>query len=436
MNAAYSQLSATNLPRSVPNSAQGRAALGRAWPSLHRIIFLGRLLLIGQMLAPVFLVGRSLFGADKLIDVAWLALCCWLSVLWNVYFFEQVLCNLPLIERAQTLLSPTRKLLILGGQLAFALACHYVGREGSIEGSKQYLWIPLAVFIPLTTRRTSLLSTGVILPIILATLFEWCLHDGPSAFLWAVVHCSVTGFILICLLGVREFGKMGSFVSQVASELAIANQVQERQSHQVVQLAIADERNRLARDIHDALGHSLTVVTAQLDAASELLQHDISRAQLAITKAQKASRDGLEEVRRSVRAMRSNTLENRDLVEALSLLVSTFERPNLDITLNLLGVLPHLSGKQEEGLFRCAQEAVTNAIRHAQANKICLEIDFHQTDLARLQVRDNGCGFASDAMEGNGITGLRERALLLHGTLNYGTSSDGGVTCEFKFPIS
>jgi signal transduction histidine kinase len=424
------------MPPSAPILGQGRLVLLRAWPSVLRIILWGRVLLVGQMLVPMFFVGKIIFEAGNYQGGTVLLLCCSLFILWNLYFLEETLRAVPAADGESPVLPRSRKFLIFAGQLAFAITCHYLGRAGSIEGSKQYFWMPLPIFVPLLTHQARSLVVGGGLPIVVATVLEWVLDGGLSAFIWAVAHCCVTGFIIISLLSVREFGKMGRTMGGLANELEAANHVLESQSHHAVQLAIAAERNRLARDIHDALGHSLTVVSAQLEAASALLPKDVERAQLAIEKAQTASQNGMEEVRRSVRSLRVRALEDQDLLEALQILVATYERPSMSITLSVLGELPPLSGKQEEGLFRCAQEALTNATRHAQADHIALELDFSQAKFARLQVKDNGCGMTPDTVEGNGIRGLRERALLLQGTLIYSTANEGGTCCHIQFPLS
>jgi signal transduction histidine kinase len=194
---------------------------------------------------------------------------------------------------------------------------------------------------------------------------------------------------------------------------------------EVERLAVLQERNRVARDIHDGLGHSLTVVQMQIKAARAVLVTQPARADEMLVKAQDQAGEALREVRRSVGALRA-ARSPVPLREALDGLAG-------EAGLEVLGEARPLPPEAEESLFRAAQEGLTNVHKHARATRAELVLDFSHPSCVRLEVRDNGIGVTGGPDGGFGLVGLRERAEQLGGRLTL-ESSPGGAVLRMEVP--
>src|SRR5262249_24592824 len=230
-------------------------------------------------------------------------------------------------------------------------------------------------------------------------------------------------------------------VQRLADELQSANQQLRAYAAQVEALATTQERNRLAREIHDSLGHYLTVINVQLEAAQVLLPGDPARAQTALPKAQALAQDGLADVRRSVAALRAAPNGNRPLPEALAELVEESRAAGIVTQLTVQGSPRALPPQTEQTLYRAAQEALTNVRKHARASRADLTLDFTAADRVRLVVADNGVGAAPSAEApgaagrpggGFGLLGLRERAQLIGGRVEVHSQPGQGFQLEVE----
>jgi signal transduction histidine kinase len=205
----------------------------------------------------------------------------------------------------------------------------------------------------------------------------------------------------------------------------------ERLAAEVEQLATERERNRIARDIHDGLGHCLTVAHVQLEAAQALLASDPDKARAALEAAQRLTRDGLAEVRRSVMLLRG-AAPSPPLIDAIETLARE-SSPSVAAGVRVEGAPRRLAEPVEFALYRAAQEALTNARRHAQASRVNITLVFTEAGVVRLRVGDDGVGAEVQA-PGFGLRGLRERAELVGGTLSITTARDRGFTLEMAVP--
>lgn len=205
------------------------------------------------------------------------------------------------------------------------------------------------------------------------------------------------------------------------------------------QFGAADERNRLAREIHDTLAQGLAAVALQLESADALLDAGANpkRVQQAIQQALTLTRTNLEEARRSVLDLRAAPLEGRTLAGALALLVQEWSvHWNVKLTFNVTGGNRPLPIRIETGLYRIAQEALTNAIRHASPKHIMTELMI-TPDRLKLIIEDDGIGFdpAQVTKDRYGLIGLNERAKLLGGTLEICSSPGTGTRLEVSVPV-
>jgi len=205
----------------------------------------------------------------------------------------------------------------------------------------------------------------------------------------------------------------------------------------------AEERNRLAREIHDTLAQGLAALTMQLEVADSLAgakAPDDSRLHSAVERALLLARATLDEARRSVLDLREAPLEGRSLSEALEALASEADSsPDDPVEVTVIasdGVDAKLSPAVAGGLYRVAQQAVVNATRHARARQITLRVTRSESEI-HLRVEDDGTGFEPADVRGDrfGLVGMRERARLLGGSLTVESAPDAGTAIEVRVPI-
>jgi signal transduction histidine kinase len=215
-------------------------------------------------------------------------------------------------------------------------------------------------------------------------------------------------------------------------ELAEANDLLRGYAAQAEELATTQERNRLARDIHDGLGHHLTVVQMQVKAARAVLATDPVQADAVLAKAERQAIEALAEVRRSVSAMRERR-PAPPLRTALEGLAAETSAAGVPTELRVDGSARMLSPDSEESLFRAAQEGLTNVRKHADATSARVLLHFGD-DTVCLEVSDDGRGLPSTPQQGFGLIGLRERATRLGGRLDVTPSPGGGTTLLVEVP--
>jgi signal transduction histidine kinase len=223
---------------------------------------------------------------------------------------------------------------------------------------------------------------------------------------------------------------------QGQARLADANTKLRQYALQVEELATERERNRIARDIHDSLGHSLTVFNIHIGAALRLLHTDLSEAEALLLEVKDLGGQALDEVRHSVSLLRADPLQDRSLEQAIASLVKEFGRTT-GITPNFTyRVSQPLPSNLNFTLYRLVQESLTNVYKHAAATEVSIEIEQIGTEIQAI-VKDNGKGFdLHDNPSGFGFQGMRERTLALGGVLDIQTALDRGCRIHVIFPVS
>jgi two-component system, NarL family, sensor histidine kinase UhpB len=185
------------------------------------------------------------------------------------------------------------------------------------------------------------------------------------------------------------------------------------------------ERRRIAQELHDAVGQALTVALMQLDGAARELAAG-ERPDLAPPR--DTVRSGIDETRRIVAKLRPEALDDLGLRSALvSLSQRLSDGTGLVIDRRLDTDVPDVSPDVELVVYRVAQEALTNAIRHARAARVTLELRRTAPGGLRLVVRDDGLGLQGSAVPGGGLRGMRERALMVGADLSVRSAPGGGV---------
>ncbi|MGD2179985.1 sensor histidine kinase [Lusitaniella coriacea] len=215
--------------------------------------------------------------------------------------------------------------------------------------------------------------------------------------------------------------------------------VSERRSRQkalnlakeVETLATALERTRIAREIHDSLGHSLTTLDVQLELAQRLYERDPHRAADALSAAKGLSSQSLADVRRSVSAMRE---EGFDLNGAMRMLIEQFPR-DLALQIDLQTNFPQLPLQTSHQLYCIVREALTNVQKHSRATHITVR-GSQTPNGVLLVISDNGIGFDLCATwEGFGLRGMQERVQILDGEIKVESMPGRGTRIEVKIPL-
>jgi two-component system, NarL family, sensor kinase len=203
------------------------------------------------------------------------------------------------------------------------------------------------------------------------------------------------------------------------------------------QIGALEERNRLAREIHDTLAQGLTGIIMQLETADALLEGShFNRGREALQQALALARANLEEARRSVSDLRAAPLEGRSFDKALAILIHGWEdQSNLKIEFEAIGSRP-LSARLEAGLYRIAQEALTNVARHARAHRALVRWLTTPTS-TQLIVEDDGVGFDVTQILADryGLIGMQERARLLGGKLELSSTPQHGTRVQVTIPL-
>ncbi len=202
-------------------------------------------------------------------------------------------------------------------------------------------------------------------------------------------------------------------------------------------LGAVEERNRLARELHDTLAQGLTATALQLESADALLEVDPEKAHEPLRRALSLTRASLEEARRSVLDLRAAPLEGRLLSEALKALVERWEvETGVAARYRAVNGSRPLPPRVEAALYRICQEALTNVAQHAGAKRVTVRL-VATPEQVWLVVEDDGRGFdTSDVPEDHhGLVGMSERAEMLGGTLRVGSSPGAGTWVEARLPL-
>ncbi len=222
-------------------------------------------------------------------------------------------------------------------------------------------------------------------------------------------------------------------------DLTKAHQKLKRYAAQAEELAVAEERNRLAREMHDTLGHRLTVTIVQLEGAERLMDKEPQRAKKMLGTVKEQMRAALKELRATLATLRKPLQADLSITHALKTLGQNFqEATGTEVQLAFAHDLPTLPNSYRTGIYRVAQEALTNIQRHAQAKHIRISLLFNKKDKTiELSVQDDGIGIPPNADTlGFGLRGIQERAVQLGGKARIEKRADvGGTRISFRLPI-
>ena len=289
---------------------------------------------------------------------------------------------------------------------------------GLILTAWQYGWR----FVVLYTLGIALFSAGLILQHV---------QDGqPPAPPLTMLIIQTVSFLVV-----------GYFISTLMQQLqaeqaslAQANAQLRQNAATVEQLAISRERNRMARELHDTLAHTLSALSVQLETVKAYWEVDPEVAQKMLDQSLQATRAGLHETRRALKSLRASPLDDLGLLLALRRMAEqTAVRSKLKLQLALPSQAPPLAPATEQAIYRIAQEAVANVAHHADATTLSLTLSLDDARVI-LVVHDDGLGFNPQqrARSGHfGLSGMEERAQMVGGNLTVSSRPGDGTTVRF-----
>ncbi|MBN1146152.1 MAG: sensor histidine kinase [Anaerolineales bacterium] len=291
-------------------------------------------------------------------------------------------------------------------------------------GSQASMAFSLA-YVLLTAWRTSQAGSA------------WYLEPGTASNLLAFTFVMLFAPLVAHII--RRDDEHRLRTEQLLADLEISHLRLQAYTEQVAELAAAEERNRLARDIHDSLGHYLTAISIQLEKALLYQERNPAEAEQAIRDARQAAAEALSDVRLSVSALRSPDTRF-SLHDSLERLVQGNRDDRLNIQLSIQGDESGYSRSALMALYRAAQEGLTNIQKHAQASLVQMSIELGEHE-GRLSLRDNGRGFepasldlSSQPQPGFGLRGIRERIEMARGRLALHSSPQQGVELVVVVP--
>lgn len=292
------------------------------------------------------------------------------------------------------------------------------------------LWAPVTVSVPVLLTEAVVLLSGLVVMLVANAVL---LHVGLAP-LDRLTRRMATVDLLRPgqRLPVTGTGGVSQLISAFNDMLARL-EAERAASNSRALSAQEAERRRIAQELHDEVGQSLTAVLLELNWAAERAENPELRADLL--HAQETTRDSLDEVRRLARRLRPGVLEDLGLVSALTALATELStHTGLSVRCRFQPGLPALDEQAELVLYRVAQEGLTNVARHADATGAEVILRHHQGVIS-LCIRDDGRGLGL-SHEGAGIRGMRERALLVGAALDLGASPTGGTEVNLSVPVN
>lgn len=269
----------------------------------------------------------------------------------------------------------------------------------------------------------SILAVGLEALMLHFSNFEWFHHIAyQRSILLRLIAFLATGAIISLIMKRQR---------KQRQELREANQRLRHYAATLEQLAVTQERNRMSRELHDTLAHTLSGLAVQLEAVRSLWGSAPERSYAMLEESLQATRTGLTESRKAIQALRASPLEDLGLILALrNLAESAASRSGANLSLELPTKLEKLAPDVEQCLFRVAQESLENIVRHAEAKHITLELMCEGSRLI-LSVSDDGLGFNPSRMDANknfGLKGLQERVAVFAGELQIHSLVGQGTT--------
>ena len=221
---------------------------------------------------------------------------------------------------------------------------------------------------------------------------------------------------------------------QIKQKLALANEQLREYAQKAEELATMQERNSIARDIHDSLGHALTSLNIQMQTAAKLWEKEPVRAYSFLTQAQSLGKMAMQEVRKSVSTLREGTKDEPPLEDRIEILVKNYRKGTGLLIRTDICSCDRVSKSAAKAIYHIVQESLTNISKYAEATTVQIHLKIHSNWL-NLVVKDNGRGFdPKQNTSGYGLRGMQERAINVNGQFQLKTAPNKGCRIEVRIP--
>lgn len=305
-----------------------------------------------------------------------------------------------------------------------------------------YLWM-LIIDILFSTSGTLtkvLLSVQVLLIYTIAILrsltfgaFSISGYLQENGILILIDTISIASFILLWL-SIKSQMIEKAKVKKLNIELQDSYKKLKEYSEQVEELTVSKERQRVAQEIHDSLGHSLTAIIMHLDYIEKIFYTDSDRAHEIIIKIQDLSRNSMEQVRKAVYTLKESDPLLEEVIPSIEEMIKTIAiNDNISVGCDIDNRVEELSMNIKRTLFKTIQEGITNGINHGEANKFTIEA-YIKEDTFIIKVSDNGKG-CDTIHKGNGVLGMEQRVNLLSGVMELDSDLGEGFTIRISIPL-
>jgi signal transduction histidine kinase len=304
------------------------------------------------------------------------------------------------------------------------------------------------------------LTENSITPLLSATMVVYALaaySDRRRAFaglvavvllIWTEVLVSdnITGgdfvFTALLVFGPWLVGRIVATREELAAELSDKADRLEREQEKQAELAVAQERSRIARELHDVVAHNVSVMVVQAAAARRMIDHDTAKAKDALGSVEQTGRAALREMRRMVGMLGQVEdellLTPQPSMDELDSLIERAREAGLQVDLEVEGERKRLESGVDLSAFRIVQEALRNTLKHAGPARASVKLRYGENDV-EVDVSDNGRGVRAatenGAVTGQGLVGMRERVAMLGGEIEAGYRKDGGFGVHARLPL-
>ena len=254
-------------------------------------------------------------------------------------------------------------------------------------------------------------------------------QNAPGDFVFAPVLFA-TGWLAGYALRAR------AVQAEAAEQRAV---LAERERETAARIAVAEERARIARELHDVVAHAVSVMLLQVGAVRHKLPDDLAEDREALKGVEQAGRSALTEMRRLLGAMGRNgegtELTPQPGLDSVDALLDEVRRAGLPVGLQLDGDRFPVPRGVDLSAYRIIQEGLTNVLKHAHASHALVTVRYGSSDL-QIEIRDDGRGAATTDGLGHGLVGMRERVKIYGGEMTTGTAAGGGFVLTTRFPLS
>jgi signal transduction histidine kinase len=279
----------------------------------------------------------------------------------------------------------------------------------------------------ISDRRQSVAGWSAV--VAAAAVVDYQTTAAFSDFFWTTLILTLAWFFGVAL-GTR---------TEQTRELRVRVEAAERDRALAAERATAEERSRIARELHDVVAHSVSVMVVQASGVRRLLKPDQEREREALVSVEQIGRQALTEMRRMLGVMRTGedqpaALAPQPGLQHLDRLIAQVEEAGLPVTLHVEGERPELSPGVDLSAYRIIQEGLTNALKHAKGAHADVVIRYID-GLVQLEITDDGIGSANGTPGGHGLVGMRERVAVYGGTLEAGPRDGGGFVLRAELPM-